>query len=150
MGSLSIQKGKRAERDIADRLRKIVAEVDDTDHISIERNQNQSAVGGADIEGLPFLSIEVKHHKTLALGSWWAQCVKQTDATNVVRRASGGMIAAPCLIYKQHGRGWRVRMRTLLPVGTGYPDVSVISDLSFDHFAFWLKRRVAAYVSKTN
>ena len=63
-----------------------------------QRNQNQSAVGGGDIN-LFGLSIEVKRQETLNVEAWWKQCV-----TSAIRNGD-----KPVLIYRQNGtRSWHV------------------------------------------
>lgn len=96
-------KGQRAEREIIHILQPIidaaynrVGRADDIPRL--ERNQNQSAVGGYDIVGLTWLAPEIKNQATLAVDAWWAQCLKQ---------AKKGQ--KPVLMWKLRGGKWRVR-----------------------------------------
>ena len=58
----------------------------------VQRNQNQSAVGGKDLINTFGLAIECKASEVLSIPAWWDQCV--TSA----RRSS----EQPVLIYKQN------------------------------------------------
>lgn len=65
--------------------------------LSIQRNQNQSAVGGNDLSNTWGLSIEIKRQEQLSINSWWAQCVA----------AAGRNLEHPVLLFKQNHRPWR-------------------------------------------
>ena len=64
-------KGRSGEQEVATLLRAIPGLP------KIERNQNQTAVGGADILSVPGIALEVKRCETLCLDDWWAQAVDQ-------------------------------------------------------------------------
>lgn len=101
-------KGKQGERDVVNMLKAelfaIIATGDyDAQTCNMlrtvaQRNQNQSAVGGGDIN-LFGLSIEVKRQETLNVETWWKQCV-----LSAIRNGD-----KPVLIYRQNGkRSWHV------------------------------------------
>lgn len=73
----------------------------------VQRNQNQSAVGGKDLVGTYGLAIEVKRQEQLAVNTWWAQCVKSADELNEI----------PVLIYRQNNKAWNV----VIPVALVLP-----------------------------
>jgi hypothetical protein len=139
-------KGKTGEREICDLLRvesmrcfqeNAWIEQGDRDRIfaSIQRNQNQSAVGGHDI-GFMGLSIEVKRCETLSVPQWWRQCVVSAGAAQ----------ARPVLIYRQNRKAWRVKMETMLPIDRGSSSIWCTAEFEIDQFEIWLRLYIAAEV----
>lgn len=107
-GKMARDKGKRGEREIADRFIAIMEQVEKElwkkgYSEDVKRNTLQSDRGGFDLVGIPGLAIEVKRCETLQLGSWWQQCCKQ---------AKDGLL--PVLFYRQNNRAWKVRTYTQL------------------------------------
>jgi hypothetical protein len=144
MGSLSIQKGKRAERAVATMLNPIIARVcqrEGVDPMKLQRNLKQVQQGGFDLDGLDWLAPEIKHHKAVSLGSWWAQCVRQ---------ATQGRI--PVLIWKAHGGKWQVRMIGQIPLSDGSSVRGVVDVSDFNSFLVWfeleLTLRIRAAIAK--
>lgn len=99
-------KGQRAEREAVQFFNDIYAEVHELLGIPLppkpiaQRRQNQSAVGGADIDNTCRYAVEVKNHATLQVNMWWKQCVSSA--------AESGRI--PVLMYKVERKGWKVVM----------------------------------------
>jgi len=139
MGSLSIQKGKRAERDVARRLNESLALVCGQAGVPVarlQRNLKQVQQGGFDLDGLDWLAIEIKHHKQVSLGSWWAQTLRQaTDERE------------PILIWKQHGGQWRVRMFSRLVIEQGRL-LRVVADIDWESFIVWFEKRAEVEIKK--
>lgn len=80
-------KGANGEREVCDLLQPIVDAVAAKRGLvapRLRRNVEQCQVGGEDIVGLPWYSIEVKRCERVELDKWWRQA--QVQAT---RRASG-------------------------------------------------------------
>ena len=101
-------KGAAGEREIIEALNTILAELHENKPFpTVQRNQNQSAVGGADLINTFQLVIEVKRQEQLAVETWWKQCVTSAN------RIPGG---TPVLVYRQNRQPWRVVMFTQLPV----------------------------------
>ena len=101
-GSMSRDKGQRAERAAIKLLQPVVNKVYakyGRDAPVLQRNQLQSHMGGEDMVGLLWLALEVKHQEALNVEAWWAQCVKQCKG-----------IREPVLLYKQNNVKWRVRI----------------------------------------
>jgi hypothetical protein len=48
----------------------------------VQRNQNQSAVGGCDLTNTFGMAIEVKRQETLAIPEWWRQVTKAAEKNN--------------------------------------------------------------------
>lgn len=63
----------------------------------VQRNQNQSAVGGNDLSNTFGLSIEVKRQEQLAINTWWKQCEDAAARNNEL----------PVLIFRQNNKPWR-------------------------------------------
>jgi hypothetical protein len=101
-------KGQTGEREIATALNKVVIEVEEANGIyrpddampQVQRNQNQSAVGGDDLIGTYNFSIEIKNQKDLSVNTWWKQA-----CASAARQGK-----QPVLIYKIHRKGWKVVM----------------------------------------
>jgi len=97
---------------------------------SIQRNQNQSAVGGNDLSNTMGLGIEIKRHENLSgINGWWKQCVEGAARNN----------DHPVLLYRQNNSKWRCR--TLAHLMLPNSDDSVIAVADFDYLAFqeWFK-----------
>lgn len=98
-------KGQRGERDIVNWCNDIYAEVHDTIGVPLppkpiaQRRQNQSAVGGMDIDNTCGYAFEIKNQEKLSLNTWWKQCI--TSAAETKKR--------PVLIYKDN-RKWSVML----------------------------------------
>ena len=67
---------------------------------SIQRNQNQTAVGGNDLTNTFGLSIEVKRQEALSINTWWKQCEAAARRNNEI----------PVLLYKQSRKPWKCVM----------------------------------------
>lgn len=143
MGSLSIQKGKRAERAVANELNPILERVVAAlgcDAVKLKRNLSQTQIGGFDLEGLPWLAIEIKHHKTVALPSWWRQTCYQAGTDENGGPLVGRNVREPVLIWKKHGGKWQVRMIGRLEIEKGRR-LRCVVDVSWDAFLVWFEKR---------
>lgn len=125
-------KGANGEREVATLMNAIIESVckEEGLHLPpkplIQRNQNQSAVGGSDLTNPFGYAIEVKRQEALSINTWWKQC-------EVAAAEFGG---TPVVIYRQNGsRSWNVVMYTFIPVwgSTGY--VKARSHVSWADFA---------------
>lgn len=103
----AVAKGKNGERDIAKRLNEAVKAVYEANGLDwddefpqVQRNQNQSAVGGDDLVGTYNFSIEIKNHANPSPNVWWKQAVASAARTG----------RQPVVIYKIPRVGWRVIM----------------------------------------
>lgn len=108
-GAFACSKGKRGEREVVKLLQPIVDKVFGDRGLEIPkmfRNQNQSALGGYDIDGIDWLALEVKRQENLSINSWWKQAVRQASMEQV-----------PVLIYKQNHKKWKVQMFGYLDCG---------------------------------
>lgn len=129
-------KGKTGEQEIAARLNEIIEqerrafELLELEHPQVQRNQNQSAVGGCDLIGTYEFAIEIKRQEKLQLDKWFDQAASQA--------ARYGMKAI--LIYRQNRRPWRVRMLAAIE---DIPHV-VLVDVSLEDFESRFRERVRA------
>ena len=134
-----IQKGKRGEREAYHMLNAMIMEVMrglgfPEDRIqaaatTVQRNQNQTAVGGSDLVNTFGLAIEIKRHENISpINSWWNQTV--TAATR------NGEI--PVLLYRQNHGKWRCQtlMQVECPVGDGR---MFRAEIDYDSFCIWFK-----------
>ena len=124
-------KGQNGEREIANELDLIIKTVLNELNIPlpriniIQRNQNQSAVGGSDLSNVFDLSIEVKRQETLNINTWWKQCIKSAERNNHI----------PILIFRQNRKSWRVVMNGLLNVGNKQIQTRV--EIEYEDFKYW-------------
>lgn len=110
-------KGASAERDIANQLNAIINKIllekgikDLTNaNYFVQRNQNQSAVGGNDLNNTYGFGIEVKRQEALSINTWWKQCTKAAMEANEV----------PVLLYRQTRKPWKCIMQGYLGLPKG-------------------------------
>jgi len=98
----------------------------------IQRNQNQSAVGGNDLSNTFGLSIEVKRQEQLSVNTWWQQCTAAAVRNN----------EHPVLLYRQNGKKWRC----VTLVWLSLPDqkqVQARAEFDWDTFLSWFDSWVA-------
>ena len=126
------QKGANGEREVATWMNAIIDRICAEEGVGqsakpvIQRNQNQSAVGGSDLTNPFGYAFEVKRQEALARDTWWKQCC-------VAAAEFGG---TPVVIYRQNGkRNWYVLMYAFVPVwgSEGYHQCRVeISQADFE------------------
>ena len=136
------QKGANAERDIADDLNYIINDVRSAMGLPalakpmVQRNQNQSAVGGKDLTGTFGLAIEVKRQEQLSINTWWAQCVKSADELREI----------PVLLFKQSRQKWRCIMPVALELpaspAAAYSILSSRAEIDYETFKAYFRERV--------
>lgn len=141
MGINIRQKGQGGEREVQRALEPIVRSLMAkygyplADKAVVQRNQNQSAVGGSDLSNTFGLSIEVKRQETLSVNTWWIQCERQARDTGEV----------PVLLYRQNGKRWRCRtyMQVELPKGNSVATaMTVIAEMEWPQFLLWFENWV--------
>lgn len=100
-------KGQTGEREVVHMLNGIIERVLQSQHWDehtitavrscIQRNQNQSAVGGCDLNGVFGMAVEVKRQEILQIDAWWAQTLAQANRNNEL----------PILLYRKNNQRWR-------------------------------------------
>lgn len=133
-------KGASGERAIAKKLNEIITtslvelgfEIDLDDHTYfVQRNQNQSAVGGDDLINTYGFSIEVKRQEALNINTWWKQCVTSANKNSAV----------PVLLFKQNRKPWRCIMQGYIGLPNGQFG-SCRMEIDFDTFLIAFKHHV--------
>jgi hypothetical protein len=143
-----VNKGKEGEREVVKILTPIVQRVmRDMDYPEdeiiaaaghIQRNQNQSAVGGCDLSNTFGIAFEVKRQEQLSVNTWWEQCC----------RAATRIEDLPVLIYRQNRKPWRIRTYGFLPVpafkgdGGHWSDHRAVVEFDLPTFELWFSRWV--------
>lgn len=142
-----VNKGKNGEREVATLLNGIVVEVMTAmafpaDAIeaatkTVQRNQNQSAVGGCDLTNVFGMSVEVKRQEQLAIPAWWRQTVAAAERNNEL----------PVLMYRQNRKPWKVRTYAWLALPGSSPGAwnrqqMIVSEFDLDTFKGWFAQWV--------
>lgn len=134
-----VNKGKNGEREVVNLLQPMVDEIYariGAPAPKIVRNQMQTAVGGYDLEGLPWIAIEVKRQEQLSLNAWWAQVLKACKDDQ-----------HPIVIYRQNRQKWRVLMwGWMWTGGTGHHKARV--EVTYEEFCEWFKATCLHYATK--
>lgn len=131
------QKGANGERQLAAQLNEIVNALLLKHGLPvpgkpvIQRNQNQSAVGGNDLSNTFGLGIEVKRQENLNVEAWWRQCVDAAARNHEF----------PVLVYRQNKSAWRVVMSVWaqLPEGAGSAAAQMRAEIKWETFLGWFK-----------
>lgn len=138
-------KGQNGEREIANDLNEIICSIHKRIGIPIpekplvQRNQNQSAVGGCDLSGTFGLAIEVKRQEQLAINTWWDQCEKSANELG----------QTPVLLFRQNGKKWRCILYTELALGQagtlGPASIRVRSEIEYADFCKYFEIHVLRF-----
>ena len=135
-GRSALNKGKNGEREVAAILNGLSMRVlrelgfpeTEISARSIQRNQNQSAVGGNDLSNCMGLGIEVKRHENLSgINGWWTQCVEGAKRNN----------EHPLLIYRPNHSPWKYRTIGHLHVPHGGYFSPAVVDFTHSDFETW-------------
>ncbi len=99
----SRNKGKGGELEVRDLFRAAFEGII-PDVTVIRRNHQQAEIGGADLVGVPYYSVEVKRMKQISWGkeldSWWEQCTRQAKEEDKI----------PLLLFRQDHGKWFVML----------------------------------------
>lgn len=143
MGINIRQKGAEGEREIVKLLTPIIVKVMTEmafppEQITaaekmVQRNQNQSAVGGNDLSNTFGMSIEVKRQEQLAINTWWDQCVTAANRNNEL----------PVLMWRQNGKKWNVRTYVWLALphetNASWRQTQAIANFDIETFKTWFE-----------
>lgn len=128
-------KGQSGEREIASTLDAIVKDnlrslgMKVSEKPIVQRNQNQSAVGGKDLNGTFGLAIEIKRQENLSINTWWNQCCESAEELGEV----------PVLLYRQNRKPWKC---VTWGSPSEYSDITVRIEMSWEDFLDWFDRVV--------
>ena len=146
MGLANLNKGKTGEREMAIILRSELQNVCRNMGLNrdiemrlireIQRNQNQSAVGGSDINFFG-LNFEVKRREQLQIEAWWKQVLKSVEGTDNI----------PILAYRQNHKKWKFMLFAVIPLGNGQ-GVNVRVNVEYEQFMIWFRLYVSHYLVK--
>ena len=140
MGINIRQKGAEGERQVATALNDIANKVLTTLGQPlplkplVQRNQNQTAVGGSDLTNPFGFCIEVKRQEQLSINTWWKQCMQ-------AKLEFGGI---PILVFKQNREKWRVIMMLHCPL----VDAPYRAEIAWDDFLDWVERHLTITYQK--
>lgn len=144
MGINIRQKGATAERELATELNtqinvvRLALGMPVCTEPIVQRNQNQSAVGGCDLVGTFGYAIEVKRQEQLSINTWWAQCVKSAEFLD----------EAPVLIFRQSKQKWRVILFVQVPIAGTDRFAHVRAEIQFDDFLHMFRESVKKHYAK--
>lgn len=130
-------KGQEGEREVQRALEPIVRKVmaeggyPMPEKAIIQRNQNQSAVGGSDLSNTFGLAIEIKRQEALSINTWWAQCCKAAEPNK----------ETPVLLYRQNGKKWKCVMLVWLTL-PGTKAMQFRAELSWEDFLIYFENVV--------
>jgi hypothetical protein len=141
-----IAKGKEGEREVARALNAVLSavlckhawppEIIRACENSIQRNQNQSAVGGSDLSNVFGIAVEVKRQEAISLNTWWTQCVAGANRNKEF----------PVLVYRANHQPWRVVMYASLALPIlnegGTSSLSCRVTLEWEDFLKWFEKWV--------
>ena len=105
---------------------------------TLQRNYDQTAVGGADCVGLPELAIEIKRHETLSIPAWWRQAINQAEKLDRI----------PVLAYRQSRKPWTILVpsniapkaeKRSFQAKSGLPPAAIVSP---EQLADWYSKRI--------
>lgn len=139
-------KGQQGEREVATMLNSIIYSVMKEQGYSdeecgralqtVQRNQQQSAVGGNDLTNCFGMSIEIKRQEQLSVNTWWAQCCASAARNNEM----------PVLMYRQNRKAWHIRTYGWINLPGGR-HMQAIVEFDEDHFRKWFKEWVATQLA---
>lgn len=141
-------KGATGEREIADDLNYILKgiylelKLPWPDKPIVQRNQNQSAVGGCDLTGTYGLAIEIKRQEQLTVNTWWAQCTRAAEALD----------HHPVLLFRQNAKpGQRTKWRCITIVDVPLPHahlkpMQVRAEMDYEDFKNWFRDWAKAHI----
>jgi hypothetical protein len=140
-------KGAVGEREIAAVLNKIIQdelrqngrseEEIESFKYHVQRNTNQSAVGGKDLINTFGYAIEIKRQQALSIKAWWQQCCRQAATWQ----------ETPVLLYRANHKPWRAVMDASIESSFGKP-ITAPGDFEFDVFLQLFRIRVARAIER--
>lgn len=105
--------------------------------LRLERNLEQVRRGGADVNGVPGLEIEVKRVEGNGINGWWSQVCRAAQR-------SGGR---PFLCHRKNRQPWRFRVAVLsyeLRIGDQAPGAPfwLVADLELEQAKRWFQEYI--------
>lgn len=135
----ALNKGKAGEREAIKFLQPTIDKVYKEfgmHTVELFRNQNQSALGGYDIDGLPWIALEIKRQEQLNLNAWWAQVNKAKKGEQV-----------PVVMFRQNRKQWRFLIPAWLHTG-GQGHYEVRAEITKESFLEWFEQTLRYHVAR--
>jgi hypothetical protein len=137
MGAKAGPKGKSGEYEVRDLLTAWGCEVGVV--LDLSRNLLQVREGGADIDGVTGLEIEVKRVEANGINQWWAQVCRAADKSG----------KTPMLAHRRNRQPWRFRVRTTVALHDEYSNrwklFPVVADLELIEAKQWFQRYIEVF-----
>lgn len=135
-------KGQSGEREVANVLESIIRDNLTTlgfklpEKPIVQRNQQQSAVGGKDLLNTFCLAIEIKRQEQLSINKWWEQCCESAQELGEI----------PVLLYRQNRKPWKC-----ITWGnpSNYNDLTVRIEMTWEDFLNWFDQVVYTSLQTT-
>ena len=136
-------KGRTAEQDIATDLNSVLnvlrmkKGIPFPDKPTVQRNQNQSAVGGQDLVGTLGFAIEVKRQEQLNINTWWRQCIASAKTLG----------EDPVLLFRQNHQKWRCLMLAEVRTNDSVR-MTLRVEIDYQDFLALFQARAEAYLDR--
>jgi hypothetical protein len=141
-------KGATGEREIAALLNDIVMDelrkrkwnedVIEAFRYYVQRNSNQSSVGGKDLINTFGYAIEIKRHQVPAIKKWWEQCCQQAYRLG----------EEPVLLYRANRKPWRVVLHA--SIQSPFKPIQAVGEFDFDVFLQLFRIRASQAVERSD
>lgn len=128
-------KGASGEREAAELLMAWAREIGH--ELVIERNLEQVRHGGADLNGINMLEVEVKRQQQYAMTSWWKQVQKAADTSGKI----------PLVMHRANNKKWAFRVRTMIAMEHegSWAHFALAVDLDLVQGKIWFQEHVKLY-----
>jgi hypothetical protein len=126
------QKGSAGELEVCRLLTDWASEVGIG--LTLERNLEQVRHGGADVNGVPGMEVEVKRVESNGINQWWAQ----------VCRAAARTGKLPFLAHRRNRQPWRFRVSTHVAMEHrgSWSHFPIVADLELDQAKRWFQEYI--------
>jgi hypothetical protein len=133
-------KGASGERELAALLTSWAEEVGV--YLDLDRNLEQVRYGGADVNGVPGMEIEVKRVESNGINQWWDQ----------VCRAAAKTGKLPFLAHRRNRQPWRFRVSTHVAMehGGSWSHFPIVADLELNQAKRWFQEYINLHEEDIN
>lgn len=125
-------KGQRGEREVISILQPVVDRVCRSKSLTpplLQRNALQAHLGGNDIHGLDWISIEVKYCENEQIGPWWKQACRQAGKSKSI----------PVLFYRCNNAPFKVMLRVFVNTPSDRDQIEMDVTTSVEDFLSWFE-----------
>lgn len=107
--------------------------------LDLTRNLLQVREGGADIDGVLGLEIEVKRVESNGINQWWSQVCRASDKSG----------KTPLLAHRRNRQPWRFRVRTTVALHNEFTNAwelfQVDADLELSEAKQWFQKYLKVF-----